>query len=377
MRGSLRRIGRLAAAALTVLLILLVPTQAGAVTDLRLIELDGNALNSAAAGYDWNSLFPTGDSTGEITKVFIQDGTNSPADTGYFAGGGSKDIYDLTEWRHDPGDVAPDKDEIVNAWAVAYRSSRDTGKNNVGDLIFYFGADRFAASGDAQIGFWFFRNSIGRNTDGTFAGAHRVGDVLILSDFTQGGKISSVRLYTWVGSGGSDGALNFVASAGDCLDAAADAPMCAEVNGGNTSAPWTYVPKSGTAGTYPAGSFYEGGVNISRLVPAARCFGAYLAETRSSQSVSAQLKDLALGPFNTCPRAAAPAGPGGSSSALLGGPLPATGPEHVPGLSLVGSGTLALGVWMRAAGRRHRPRRPRRSDDDVPPLSMTGFLLYG
>jgi hypothetical protein len=73
----------------------------------------------------------------------------------------------------------PPKDEIENAMAALYEVS--------GDQHLYFAADRFANNGSADFGFWFFRNEITLNPDGTFDGVHEVGDVLILGTFTQGG----------------------------------------------------------------------------------------------------------------------------------------------------------------------------------------------
>jgi hypothetical protein len=119
-----------------------------------------------------------------VTKVFLSD--PRATDTSYFTGGGSKDVNDINRWQWSPGDVSPDKDDITNAYAASYKSD--------GNRILYFGADRFDTSGDAQIGFWFSNNPIGMNPDGTFSGVHAVNDLLVLSDFTQGGKIGTVKL---------------------------------------------------------------------------------------------------------------------------------------------------------------------------------------
>ena len=59
------------------------------------------------------------------------------------------------------------------------------------------------------------------------------------------------------------------------------------------------MPKSGTSGTFPAESFYEGGIDITALVGDV-CFNTFLANTRTSHSETADLKDLAMGDFNTC-----------------------------------------------------------------------------
>jgi hypothetical protein len=259
------------------------------VHDEGLFELDGNAGDEAAAGEDWqpvNSRGRTGGSTGVIAD---------PGSISIFTGGGSKDILDIPQWRHKNGSV-PDKDNITNAYAEALVQNSD--------LILYFGADRFAQDGDSQIGFWFFQNEITLG-NGVFNGEHAVGDILVLSDFTQGGTVSTVKVYEWVGSGGSDGALNFidggpVVSSGDvfCLG---DDFACASINKEPVPAFWPYVPKAGTPGTFPTGGFFEGGVNVTKLLKDPTvCFASFLAETRSSQAPNAVLKDFAIDSFQTC-----------------------------------------------------------------------------
>ena len=252
-------------------------------------ELDGNALDSNAKNVlpdDWDSLFPTIQSPIAKVAVFVPD----PERNNVFTGGGSKDINDVTQWEWTAGNV-PDKDEITNAYAAAY--------NDAGDLIIHFGLDRYANNGDAQVGFWFFQNPIGLNPDGTFSGSHTVGDILVLSEFTNGGVISNINVYEWVGSGGTDGSLDLVYTGVDCVPGPSGI-VCATVNQADTPAPWPYTPKSGTPGIFPSGSFYEGGINISELIPEGLCLSNFLAETRTSQSLAAELKDFALGTFDLC-----------------------------------------------------------------------------
>ena len=257
-----------------------------AVHDTNTFELDGNAVDGGAAGDDWDTVLLGGGGSSLVNTGVIAD----PAPASIFTQGGSKDIRDVSDWRHTDGSV-PDKDDITNAYAAAY--------NVGGDQVIYFGADRFANNGDSQIGFWFFQNDIGLNPNGTFSGVHAVGDVLILSDFTQGGAISTTKVFEWVGSGGSDGALDLVDSGVDCIGLAPGDDLCATVNSADASAPWPYTPKSGPPGTFPTGSFFEGGLNLTDE-GLAGCFSSFLAETRSSQSPTAQLKDFALGQFDVC-----------------------------------------------------------------------------
>src|SRR5439155_24189634 len=46
--------------------------------------------------------------------------------------------------------------------------------------------------------------------------------------------------------------------------------------------------------------FFEGGINLSLLGLGAECFASTLAESRSSTSTTAVLKDFILGPFAKC-----------------------------------------------------------------------------
>jgi uncharacterized repeat protein (TIGR01451 family) len=254
-----------------------------AVHDESLFELDGNATDSAAIepDDDWDSL------NHAIATVFVSSATESPAnDSTYFTGGGSKDVNDISQWNYTSIDQTPDKDDILDAFAAAYEKNNDT--------FVYFGADRFDGSGDSFIGFWFFQNNIGLAANGNFSGVHKNGDILVLSDFTNGGAVAEIKIYEWL-----NGGLSLKESGAAC-DLPGDEQACAVVNGGEVVAPWTFTDKDGNH-TFQAGEFYEGGINLDTVFGGdAPCFSGFLAETRSSQSTSAQLKDFALGNFNTC-----------------------------------------------------------------------------
>ena len=254
-----------------------------AVPTTGVLELDGNAVNDAAAGNDWDQVY-AGTSSADAT-TFVTDGVPERA----FTGGGSKDILNTDQWQHTLTS-APDKDDLQHAFAALY-----------GDLI-YFGADRFASNGDAAVGFWFFRNGISINANGTFSPNHEIGDLFVVSHFVNGGSGAEIELYEWVGSGGSDGALDLVASGQGCTGAPASGKACAIVNDAATPSPWPYTPKTGAAGTFPANAFFEGGLDLAKVYGegAVPCFSGFLVETRSSQEPSAELKDFVGGSFNTC-----------------------------------------------------------------------------
>ena len=254
-------------------------------------ELDGDAVSDPAAGDDWDVVNTTGGTALARTGTVAD-----PAPVSIFTGGGSKDGIDISSWKHRDGSV-PDKDNITNAYAAAY--------NVDGDLVITFGADRFANDGDAQLGFWFFQQNVTLNTDGRFDGTHEVGDVLVLANFSQGGSVSTIQVLEWVGSGGNQGGgtlqLLLTANAAQCTPGFTGT-VCAITNPGPVAAPWPYTPKQGEAGTFPPVSFFEGAINITEVFAGstAPCFASFLAETRSSTSVSAVLKDFVLGAFPVC-----------------------------------------------------------------------------
>src|SRR4029453_13511336 len=139
----------------------------------------------------------------------------------------SKDTNDVSEWKWTGGTVTPAKDDIKHACAAVYAE-----QNN---LILYFGQDRaLDQNGDANVGFWFLQNSVGLNPDGSFSGSHVDGDVLVQSEFTNGGDISGVQIYKWQGGG-----LSLVSNQAECTGGKlGTADACAIVNKGTISTNW-------------------------------------------------------------------------------------------------------------------------------------------
>lgn len=263
-------------------------------------ELDGNATDSPAGSPDdWSTLEGGNGTAGFLVKT-IGTATNGVAIADLagattFEGGGSKDDLDTPNWQHGAGS-SPPKDEITNAYAALY--FKDAGLGAGPETILVFGADRFAQNGAAQIGFWFFQKEVAPLADGTFSNEHTNGDILVLSDFTVGGAITTIRVFRWNSPGGSiNGTLDQIGIGVDCSAAGSPKFFCGEVNSANAASPWSYTPKSGAANTFPAGGFYEGAVNLSALGVADVCFAAFLAETRTSPSVDATLKDFVSGTF--------------------------------------------------------------------------------
>ena len=264
----------------------------------NVFELDGNTQdNPALPGLDWESAFPPGT---PLTANPIQD----PAPQTIFTQGGSKDTNDVSQWKWKNGSV-PDKDNILQAVATALALPN-------GDTAVYFTASRFDNSGDADIGLWFFQQTVTPQANGTFGPAagqvanHVDGDLLLLVNFTGGGLVPSIQAFVWQGGVNGGPVLAGNLTTGECGVGpnAGNFDACAITNSTASNAPafWGYVPKSGPAGIFPPQTFFEGGVDLNKIFGAGNvpCFSSFLAETRSSSSIGAQLKDFAEGAFNLC-----------------------------------------------------------------------------
>jgi len=297
----------------------------------NVFEIEGNAAddsgfpglpedwNDALSSAETNAVGPQGAISGApttssvaIARTFVND---QGANDQIFTQGGSKDFNEISDWRHTVGSV-PDKDEITHAGAARYVDTGGTGH----EVLTFFG-DRFDNSGDANIGFWFFKNPVGLNANGTFSGTHAIGDIFIISAFTKGGGTSTIQVFKWVGAN----ALTECTAPG-VIDPKSDTPQFPNgtlcnitavpsggsspgsgiVNGGAITVNWPYTQKGGAAcNSGPCsipqkGLFFEGGIDLTALGLGGECFSSFMVETRSSADVSAVLKDFALGNFQQC-----------------------------------------------------------------------------
>jgi hypothetical protein len=322
-----------------------------------LFQLDGNSLvvdsntastaeeeKCATGAQDWSALWaqsefnpanasPSATPCGSEGFTFVNDKVGKEGDTTYWSGGGSKDAYDpsLGQWQWASNDVSPDKNDIVNAFAAKYQ---DSSKNS----ILYFGDDRFATNGDAQMGFWFLQEASclegpvgetkgncpesleGGANAGKFVNPktgqlvkHKNKDILVLVNYNKGGTIGLSGIYEWqkegTGKQNGEAALIVKAEGADCKEATTTANFCAIASKEGALLKkdpiWPFKTKSGSS-EYEASSFMEGGVNLSALGLGSVCFPTFIAETRSSSgpetglSLQAQLKDLAFGKFQSC-----------------------------------------------------------------------------
>jgi hypothetical protein len=272
-------------------------------------------VTGSVPGDDWDQVFDAVDANGHPTvdepnpcsgaawtggsAITACDWINDPESETIFTQGGSKDDLDIPNWRHTDGSV-PDSDDITDGYAAKYEDV-DVPNDDENHDFLYFGADRTAVNGAKDMGFWFFKSPVSLNGDGTFSGVHSVGDILLLGTFTEGGSATTIRVFTWVGTGGNtNDTLDFGGAFEDCIPGG-QPEGCNTVNNSTIQSPWAYQSKiSGSpADTLYAGGFMEGGVDLTEL-ELEGCFSSFLVETRSSPEVGAQLKDFLLGAFEVC-----------------------------------------------------------------------------
>lgn len=272
--------------------------------DGGVFELDANALDQSANTDDWESFFvnpPTAHTT--RTTGIVSD--SSPA----VFRNGSKDIDDISAWRYDLGS-SPPKDDMLHAYAAAYSVDSPTivipGASD-GDLVVYFGADRVAFNGTASLGFWFFKNPVERsdsqkrfiNPVTGQPATHANGDTLVAFEYTNGGAVTTVKVFEWQNGSlvdkGSIGTAPTTTPGVYCNTASIGAPadsICGGTNPGSIALPWN--------GNVNAGQFFEGGINLSRVIGGDACFASFMATSRTSSTATASIKNFIIHSFPVC-----------------------------------------------------------------------------
>jgi uncharacterized repeat protein (TIGR01451 family) len=305
-----------------------------AVHDTGMFELDGNVGHDAATTlpYDWASLFGAGgsrlvtpdpDNGPLLASGFISDA--AVADSSYFAS--NKDTEPIANWGCTVVNNPTNKDDLLNAYAALIQIPANA-PDNAGHTVLYLGSERDSNNGDAFAGFWLLKdNAVGCSAPGAFSGHHTDGDILLVSDYTNGGGNQGTTVYRWTGNDATgtlvkQDALDGAECSGNGSDAA-----CAIANDATITSAWS--PTS-----HPANTFIESGIDLTTLLGSAGgCFTSFLAETRTSQQLSATLKDYAAGQFNTCPE------PPITTTATPGGGLvsPGTAQHDVAEVAAVGN----------------------------------------
>ena len=260
------------------------------------VELDGNIREvPATTGEDWDTSL-TAPNVAGINKLSIpsaailRTGAVLDPDGQTLFTLGSKDIEDIPDW-HWTDQSAPDKDEIQHGYAALYPGGK-----------FYAGADREATNGDAFIGVWVIQDpAFAKNADGSFSGHHTLGDMLFLSDFTGGGGTASPRVYFWNTGAAAFGGVKVSATIESVTVSGAAFGIVNTLRLKPNY--WTYAGKFNPKDSIPANGFFEGGIDFGALGLSFPCATSIVIETRSSSSITAELKDFLLHDFRVVPSA--------------------------------------------------------------------------
>jgi len=312
----------------TVLLLIVAVTTTTAVHD-QAFQLDGDTSSidqdpgPGMPGFDWEDLFDVTSGVASpkdplpadfISAFFARDfvpGESGPDRTTFATG--SKDTLNVTPgWQCARDNNVNDKTDLVNVFATAYVDP------NSGELKLYFALERYSNEGAGNVAFWFLQDGTvnceapasGPSTT-DFTGNHRDGDLLVVSEFTVGGKVSSIIAYQWVGGAGGFLDTTPVASGVDCKDDEVGGDtICATVNSIDAdgsplvfTSPWlteTKQPGPDPSTENDVSEFFEGGISLTNLGHADRCFNRMLADTRSSPSLTATIFDYAIGDLPVC-----------------------------------------------------------------------------
>ena len=313
---------------------------------------------TASAVDDWDSLYNCNQSGKTACQTITTQGANLANVIGQLVdefnspdpdnlGQGTKDDMNVSFWNWTSASGSA-KTNIMQSFAAKY-----------GDSL-YIGGNRDINNGDANFGVWLLQNatvkctaamvSAGQcATAGTFVGKpdsngfrslvpHKIGDVLIVSAFTNGGTVANIQVYKVIQTVGHDSNPNAVAgtcpanafdgyankstgTTGICLQqlvtqtqqgtalcnngvpGVPDNAACAATNGGVVDAldPRFLSSQSGSIqGKYPALTFFEVGLSLIDLGLGTECFPNYIVEGRQSQSVTSSLNDFTFGQFQSC-----------------------------------------------------------------------------
>jgi len=337
---------------------------AQAVHDLTTgMQLDGDVSTNCPAGNvlplctssqkDWANLFTVTDDnstppgTETVTNSSVFDKTNGPFTEGTFVrdfetgpsvaacdatgltslstnfctgddttfATGSKDTLDISGWQCNHDNNVNSKIDIMNAYAAAYTNPTVDSVDGTHHKLLYFGMEKNKDNGTNDVGFWFLQGNASCSAPSghkTWDGLHTLGDVLVVSEFTNGGGVSNITAYRWVGG---TNPLTQIGTAGDCKGSLGSDALCATTNSGtkafNTAIDTPWLTADATLGVGKTGKvvppdFFEGGIDLTQAfknsgggtVPS--CFNTFIGDTRSSKETGSTLFDYARGQLGQC-----------------------------------------------------------------------------
>jgi hypothetical protein len=225
---------------------------------------------------------------------------------------GSKDTLEInTGWACNADMNVNSKIDIMNAYSASYTRTSD------GHKILYFGLDKNKDNGTNDAGFWFLQGDATCDASGgghpSFSGTHRLGDVLVVAEYSRGGGVGNITAYRWDGVTPLVQIANATVGLADCKTKLGNDDLCGTTNSGaqqfngNITTPWlTSDATLGVGHTVVPPDFFEGAIDITAAFAnsgggtAPTCFNTYIADTRSSTSLTATLFDYARGKLGEC-----------------------------------------------------------------------------
>jgi uncharacterized repeat protein (TIGR01451 family) len=245
---------------------------------------------------------------------FSCQGTPVSGDPTTFAGAGSETNNGLlSTFTYGASGNTPPKDDLSNVYAISHNAANH---NEV-----FFGGERIVNNGASHIDFEFLQASLAIPNpcaSGTMSGHRTQRDLLLSTDFTNGGALSGSQLYSWSCNGKAPGAAGY--------DAGKDFTVCDPAANGNPgNGDPQYVPVTDPASVFGVNAgpitcggwvcrdgsgagtttlltnaFMEGGIDLTSI-GFTGCISTFLPHTRSSPSFTSVLKDFA-GPiaFSNC-----------------------------------------------------------------------------
>src|SRR5207249_10197045 len=181
--------------------------------------------------------------------------------------------------------------------------------------------------------------------DQPVAGRHADGLLLAVRSFTHAGGLGHIDVGRW-DDGGID-ALNPEPAAPGvvCKRTTGNVAVCATTNSGplpitgSITTPWpTSNKQDGPGNTLRTSEFFEGGVDLTAKNLGGKCFNVFIADTRSSQSLTATLFDFARGRLGEC-SVSLTTTPSSTADRILGSTAPITDTAYIVGSTSAGGGS--------------------------------------
>ncbi|MCO6173907.1 hypothetical protein NHF50_02480 [Flavobacterium sp. NRK F10] len=321
-------------------------TSASALSQIQNLQTDPNASAELRMAYPYFSVV---DGRYWIDAVYLRDQQTSGnyKDGNVFSGQSNKNFDNPNTWVIGLGDV-PQKNDIIDVFGHLRRDGTDILLNPEWGFV---GLSTRNDNGDSYIDIEYFRKKIEVGGSGIVSTATdggrtawqftntgmptQLGDIIISLDFSNGGVGVTGKIYIWmrlddkntayfdnfntlpdrpfrfvkagnsyVNYSGGDGAGGFGYARIELKNIGDPTAIFSAINAGaNVDAPsWGTINSSGDiASTYAPIIFYEFGFNLTALgfdssatqVGCISPFGSVIVKTRSSDSFTAELKDIA------------------------------------------------------------------------------------